>query len=398
MKITQILILSCLTIELVLGGRSSTWSLCHCSFNSWQSWSQCTAKCGGGSQRRERMVYLHTTLQCQTFEDCASNDMGFDYRDCNTICYNGGTMEVTCGDPGRLTNGQRHGDSFDYSDTVTYTCSPLYNMTQGTSVRTCNKYGRWTGYMPRCIYAHTCLSNPCQNGGTCVDGLDSYVCQCLPGWSGINCEQDIQPPVMTDCPTNMNLFVSKPTVSINWSIPIFTDPMGTDLKVTNNYPINHWSFHWGDFTVQYSALKRTNGLSTECIFNITIRPHPCPTLNVPSGGAKVCNGWKSDFGQYCMVFCDINHDVYPGIDANQWYVCGASGEWKPSAKLPGCGASVSLSGPPDTNVHFGSCSSASDIGLLQDKFIERLKNSHYSYFCNVYKDLCTGQNVDVICS
>ena len=36
--------------------------------------------------------------------------------------------------------------------------------------------------------AHTCLSNPCQNGGSCVDGLERYDCRCLPGWDGVNCE------------------------------------------------------------------------------------------------------------------------------------------------------------------------------------------------------------------
>ncbi|XP_021345012.1 protein jagged-1-like, partial [Mizuhopecten yessoensis] len=356
MKAIQTLLIASLTTELVIAGRTFKWSLCHCSFNPWQSWSQCTATCGGGRQRRERSVQMYTNAVCRTFEDCASNDNGFDFRDCNKICNNGGTMvgssycrcpdgwrgtccgeKVTCGDPGALTNGQRHCNSFDYGNSVTYTCTHLYNMTRGSSVRTCDKYGRWTGYMPRCVFVNTCLSNPCQNGGTCVDGLDRYDCQCSPGWSGVNCERDIQPPLMTDCPSNMKLFVTTPTVNVNWSIPVFTDPMGTYLKLTHNYPVNRWEFPWGDFTVQYSALKPSNGLNTECLFNITIRPHPCPTLNVPTGGAKVCNGWKSDFGEYCMIFCDVNHDVYPGIDVNQWYVCGASGAWKPSAKLPDCG-------------------------------------------------------------
>ena len=35
---------------------------------------------------------------------------------------------------------------------------------------------------------NTCASNPCQNQGTCVDGLNMYTCQCGDGWSGLNCE------------------------------------------------------------------------------------------------------------------------------------------------------------------------------------------------------------------
>ena len=32
-----------------------------------------------------------------------------------------------------------------------------------------------------------CQSQPCQNGGTCVDDIDSYTCNCLPDYTGPNC-------------------------------------------------------------------------------------------------------------------------------------------------------------------------------------------------------------------
>ena len=32
-----------------------------------------------------------------------------------------------------------------------------------------------------------CVSNPCQNGGTCKDAVNSYTCQCKPGYQGDNC-------------------------------------------------------------------------------------------------------------------------------------------------------------------------------------------------------------------
>ena len=33
-----------------------------------------------------------------------------------------------------------------------------------------------------------CASSPCQNGGTCNDGVNSYSCDCVPGHAGDNCE------------------------------------------------------------------------------------------------------------------------------------------------------------------------------------------------------------------
>ena len=33
-----------------------------------------------------------------------------------------------------------------------------------------------------------CASNPCQNGGTCTDLLDSYTCNCIEGYIGLDCE------------------------------------------------------------------------------------------------------------------------------------------------------------------------------------------------------------------
>jgi len=38
-----------------------------------------------------------------------------------------------------------------------------------------------------------CAPNPCQNGGACIDGVNSYACQCAGGYTGPNCAT---PPVV----------------------------------------------------------------------------------------------------------------------------------------------------------------------------------------------------------
>lgn len=33
-----------------------------------------------------------------------------------------------------------------------------------------------------------CTSGPCQNGGTCLDLINMFECQCVPGFTGNQCE------------------------------------------------------------------------------------------------------------------------------------------------------------------------------------------------------------------
>jgi len=36
-----------------------------------------------------------------------------------------------------------------------------------------------------------CISNPCQNAGTCVNGINSFTCICVEGWSGTTCTTEV---------------------------------------------------------------------------------------------------------------------------------------------------------------------------------------------------------------
>lgn len=41
------------------------------------------------------------------------------------------------------------------------------------------------------LTTNECQSNPCQNGGTCVDSYNSFLCQCPPNWQGVTCSADV---------------------------------------------------------------------------------------------------------------------------------------------------------------------------------------------------------------
>ena len=59
-----------------------------------------------------------------------------------------------------------------------------------------------------------CSENPCQNGGTCVPGVDTHSCDCSPGFKGRRCElgksgaapsrgdPGLKSPVTADCDGN----------------------------------------------------------------------------------------------------------------------------------------------------------------------------------------------------
>ncbi|WAR18619.1 FBP1-like protein [Mya arenaria] len=56
------------------------------------------------------------------------------------------------------------------------------------------RQGTMTGYE-----INECASGPCQNGGVCKDGVNTYTCTCQPGFAGNNCEIDVNECVSLPC-------------------------------------------------------------------------------------------------------------------------------------------------------------------------------------------------------
>uniref|UniRef100_A0A668TJI2 Uncharacterized protein n=1 Tax=Oreochromis aureus TaxID=47969 RepID=A0A668TJI2_OREAU len=49
------------------------------------------------------------------------------------------------------------------------------------------------------IVPNPCISNPCQNGGSCSTHASSYICFCLPEFHGVNCELGERAPKKRNC-------------------------------------------------------------------------------------------------------------------------------------------------------------------------------------------------------
>ena len=60
-----------------------------------------------------------------------------------------------CGTPSSLSNGQRSYSGTTVGYTVTYTCNTGYRMTAGSSSRTCQSNGQWSGSHPTCTRKST---------------------------------------------------------------------------------------------------------------------------------------------------------------------------------------------------------------------------------------------------
>lgn len=68
----------------------------------------------------------------------------------------------------------------------------------------CNCTAEYTGDHCEKEY-EACMNNPCENNGTCILSAKSkkeFVCKCAPGWEGKTCSVDVDDCLNVKCPFN----------------------------------------------------------------------------------------------------------------------------------------------------------------------------------------------------
>ena len=128
---------------------------------------------------------------CEDVNECMA---GTDTCDELVTCMNT-PGSYTCGNcpPGFMGGGSTGCMDVDECAATPKPCDPLTMCSNAAGTFSCSACpAGYTGNgLMGCVEIDECATKPCANGATCMDKVNGYSCNCLPGWSGPACAQDI---------------------------------------------------------------------------------------------------------------------------------------------------------------------------------------------------------------
>lgn len=87
--------------------------------------------------------------------------------------------------------------------------STCFDVTGGNHYCLCKE--GYTGLVTGpCVEINECASNPCKNGGVCLDLVNSFICKCNTGYTGLFCETLQSPCFPNPCGTGACNLISDP--------------------------------------------------------------------------------------------------------------------------------------------------------------------------------------------
>ncbi|KAF6777237.1 hypothetical protein AHF37_03589 [Paragonimus kellicotti] len=152
-----------------------------CSVNPCQNGGTCEITLYTGSYKCTCPKGFRGPTCAERINNCVQN-----------YCQNGGTCEIMGSDYRCHCPPEFHGKVCQHELIFCQDLNPCIN--GGTCVSLPgNKYKcecerGWSGKNCQ-TNQDDCLYNRCENGATCVDGINEYICKCRPGYAGIYCER-----------------------------------------------------------------------------------------------------------------------------------------------------------------------------------------------------------------